>query len=228
MKGRIKKLLGQAEKLKNKRVILIIGGVLPVLMVIFAARFLPLAEFAVKISSLGRLGALVICLTIALGVVLPPLPQRVLILLCGTIYGVFDGFLIAFFGQLLGASVSFFIARRILAKRITHRHADSLARKIDTFQKLLVLRLLVGSTFDVASYLAGYSKIKFKDFVAATALGLIPGVMIDVSAGATFLEKPLLSAAFIVAVALVGLSYGRKRFYEAISQSPIKLKSGLS
>ena len=56
--------------------------------------------------------------------------------------------------------------------------------------------------FDIISYGAGLSKIKFKDFLIATTIGIIPGVFVFINLGDK--SQNINSLNFVLASALLG------------------------
>jgi len=62
----------------------------------------------------------------------------------------------------------------------------------DPFMAILSARFLF-FPFDLTNYASGFLKVKFKSYVAATALGIIPGMSVFILAGAAFYNKELTS-----------------------------------
>ena len=55
--------------------------------------------------------------------------------------------------------------------------------KIRAFYWCLRLDLIPLFPFDIISYAAGFSGVKFKDFALATILGIIPGIFVFINIG---------------------------------------------
>lgn len=136
-------------------------------------------------------------------------PDAILAISAGTIFGVFWGTVYTIIGALCGASLSFFIARylgREWVLKLIHHKAQWFDDGVEKqgFLIILILRLVPLIPFDIISYGAGLSKIKFKDFLAGSLIGIIPGVVIYVNLGDKALDVH--SPAFMISIALlVGL-----------------------
>ncbi|WZL74967.1 TVP38/TMEM64 family protein [Clostridiaceae bacterium 35-E11] len=115
-------------------------------------------------------------------------PDAILAVAGGMVFGLYEGFVYTMIGALCGATLSFYIAR-ILGQNCVKRFIKhDITRFEDVLQKngffiVLLLRLIPLLPFDVISYSAGISKIKYKDFVLATILGTIPGILVYVNLG---------------------------------------------
>lgn len=147
-------------------------------------------------------------------------PDAILAIASGTIFGVFWGTVYTMIGALCGASLSFFIARFLgrewVLKLIRHKAQwfdDGVEKQ--GFLIILIMRLVPLIPFDIISYGAGLSKIKYSDFMMGSMLGIIPGVVIYVNLGDKALDVH--SPAFMISIALLiglfSLSYLIKKKY---------------
>jgi uncharacterized membrane protein YdjX (TVP38/TMEM64 family) len=145
------------------------------------------------------------------------LPASVFIVSAGLIWGGWPGSLYALTGGVLGAFLTFHVSRfiggDILSKLGKQGARLSRAMQGATFSTLLLLRLVPFFPFPVFNYGAGVAKVREKDFILSTAVGLTPAILvITYSAEALFtglLTKEdalirLLAACFAMA-ALVGI-----------------------
>jgi uncharacterized membrane protein YdjX (TVP38/TMEM64 family) len=109
-----------------------------------------------------------------------PVPAVLIAFANGLTFGVFWGGVLTVVGQTIAAVVCFAIARALGRELV-----ESLASKygLETSDRwftrwgargIFLLRLLPGISFDVISYAAGLTGIRFPAFVAATALGVAP------------------------------------------------------
>ncbi|PTX64724.1 putative membrane protein YdjX (TVP38/TMEM64 family) [Melghirimyces profundicolus] len=107
-------------------------------------------------------------------------PAVVLTLSGGLTFGPWWGTLYDLIGASLGAGLAFGLSRtlgretvqRWLGKRL--KLLDERAERYG-FRTVLLLRLIPLIPFDVISYSAGLSRIRFRDYGPATTLGMIPG-----------------------------------------------------
>src|SRR5262245_31840696 len=109
-----------------------------------------------------------------------PVPAIFIAFANGLTFGVFWGGLLTVAGQSIAAVVCFAIARALgrepveaLAGKFGLETADRWFTRWGA-RGIFVLRLLPGISFDVISYAAGLTGIRFTSFVAATAMGVAP------------------------------------------------------
>lgn len=115
-------------------------------------------------------------------------PDSILAIAGGLVFGLVHGFLYTLIGALLGATLSFYIARflgRDVVKKFFGKKFASLENSLEKngFFVILLLRLIPLFPFDVISYSAGFSKVKYKDFMLATLIGTMPGILVFVNVG---------------------------------------------
>jgi uncharacterized membrane protein YdjX (TVP38/TMEM64 family) len=126
-------------------------------------------------------GPAVFILAFALGCVFAA-PASVFCIAAGFIWGWAFGTLYAVIGGLLGAVVSFYVARFIgegLLDRFG-RVGRMVAKQVDHagFRSLLVARYIPGIPFAVLNYGAGVCGVRFRDYLPATLLGIIPPMFV--------------------------------------------------
>lgn len=140
------------------------------------------------VSSFGKLAPLVYIIMFAL-VPLTLFPDSVLAIGGGLIFGLFKGYIYTLIGALIGASLSFYISRKLgrnFVKKLTKEKLDGIESMINSkgFFVVLMLRLIPLFPFDIISYGAGLTSIKYKDFLLATIIGTIPGILVFTNIGA--------------------------------------------
>lgn len=140
-------------------------------------------------------------------------PDGILALAGGLIFGFAWGSVYIIVGALCGATVSFWLARMYG----THMHKKLANEKLVNFQKnvqkhgfvmIFLLRLVPLVPFNIISYSAGFSSIRYRDFFFATLLGMSPGVLVYANIGAQSLAFGSREFWYSIAllVALVGIS----------------------
>lgn len=144
------------------------------------------------VTSFGKLAPLVYIIMFAL-VPLTLFPDSILAIGGGIIFGLTKGYIYTLIGALLGASLSFYISRKLgrnFVKKITKEKLDYIEEMINTkgFFVILLLRLIPLFPFDVISYGAGLTNIKYRDFIFATIVGTIPGILVFTNIGAQSLD----------------------------------------
>jgi uncharacterized membrane protein YdjX (TVP38/TMEM64 family) len=117
---------------------------------------------------------------------LAALPATPFTLAGGVVFGVWKGTVLNVTGATLGAALAF-LAARVLGREAvasllkgkfkTLEGLDQKAQK-SGFQIILNLRLLPVVPFNALNFGAGLTRIRFRDFLAGTALGIIPGAFV--------------------------------------------------
>lgn len=133
-------------------------------------------------------------------------PDAVIAVAGGLIFGVWFGTIYTVIGAACGGTLSFFISR-LYGRGIVKKLAKGKIKWFDQgvekrgFIFILILRFIPLIPFDVISYGAGLSKIKYKDFILATIIGVIPGVWVYTNLGDK--SAHLFSIEFFKAVAIL-------------------------
>lgn len=145
-------------------------------------------------------------------------PDGILAVSGGMAFGVVYGTIYTIIGAVCGGTLSFYIARflgRSVVDKLVYGKGkwfeDGVEKK--GFLIIFTLRLIPLVPFDIISYAAGLSKIKFKEFLLATVFGIMPGVFIFTNLGDKFLniKSPEFIIAAILLILLFLVSYFMKR-----------------
>ncbi len=111
------------------------------------------------------------------------LPATAFTLAGGAIFGLVLGTLLNWLGATAGAVGAYALARRLgsdAVQRLLGKHA----RVLDTmsahagFATILRLRLLPLAPFNGINIAAGFARAPFRDYVLATAIGILPGTIV--------------------------------------------------
>lgn len=110
-------------------------------------------------------------------------PGTALTLAGGAVFGLWRGVLLNYVGAVLGASVAFWIARRLGrdgVRALAGGRLGGLDRIVARrgFVWLLRLRLIPLVPFNALNFGAGLTAMTWRDYVTGTALGIIPGVLV--------------------------------------------------
>jgi len=164
---------------------------------------------AARIRSAGWLGPLVLLALLVLQCVVAPIPSEPVMMAAGYVYGPALSLALSWLGVVIGASACFGLARG-LGRPFVHRfvRAERLA-SIDTYLQsrgqatafaiILAIRLFAFASFDVVSYGCGLVSFRFRWFLVATAIGVIPKAFAFTYAGATMGARPAWLDAMILA-----------------------------
>ncbi|HEX9779886.1 MAG TPA: TVP38/TMEM64 family protein [bacterium] len=122
-----------------------------------------------------------------------PLPISVMTIAAGLAFGPWWGWLLAAFTATARASAQFLLAKwlgRDTMARLMHGHVATLDRKIGAraFRAVLLIRLIPSLPYDVLNYGLGCSQVRFRPYVAATVVGVLPGTFVCAFFGDTLAE----------------------------------------
>ncbi|WON73761.1 VTT domain-containing protein [Nitrosospira sp. Is2] len=194
---------------------LIIVTLLVVLALAIAWRWSPLKEW-INIETLTALGVelkqapsapfLALATFVIAGLVAFPL--TVLIIVCGLVFGPLQGFLYSLVGALLSAMLTFslgYLLGRNTVRRFAGRKLGELNRRLARrgLMTIIIVRIIPLAPFTVINMVAGASRIRFRDFVLGSAIGLLPGIIgmsVFTERLAAAIEKPNLPAFATLAV----------------------------
>lgn len=163
--------------------------------IVAAAYFLALATwltaFVEWVRGLGAIGALVYAFVYAAGTVLL-VPGLALTLGSGFLYGPLLGVLIVSPASVLGATISFLLARSFARewtrKRIArHPRFEIIDRAIGKhgFKIVFLLRLEPIFSFVFLNYALGLTRVRLRDYVLASWLSMLPATVLYVYLGSS-------------------------------------------
>ncbi len=111
-------------------------------------------------------------------------------LACGWFFGFWQALLIVSLGSTAGATTAFLLTRYLLRDWVQHRFAEKLASINAAFDRegpfyLFTLRLIPAVPFFVINAVMGLTKIRVTTFWWVSQIGMLPGTMAYVYAGAS-------------------------------------------
>jgi uncharacterized membrane protein YdjX (TVP38/TMEM64 family) len=132
----------------------------------------------------------------------------------GFLFGLWVGTAVILFSATLGATLAFLAARYVLAD-VVSRRMGMMAKKLiaefhrNDFNYLLFLRLVPLFPFWLINLATAFTPIKVQTYVAATAIGIVPGAFVFTNLGQSLgrIDSPdqLLSFKTIGALMLLGI-----------------------
>ena len=131
------------------------------------------------VVDLGVFGPIAIVALMTLAVVFSPIPSAPIAMVSGALFGHFIGAIYVILGAEIGALVAFFIARAVGRDYLKRWFGDNINTGLLGSQNALMFavfasRLMPFVSFDLMSYAAGLSALKFWRFAIATFAGIIP------------------------------------------------------
>jgi len=213
--------------MKKVLLFVIIGAILGVFYYLDLFSFTDPAQIRDYILSFGSFAPIVFIILFTI-VPLTLFPDAILAIAGGLIFGLYEGSIYIMIGALCGSTLSFYIARwygswiKEKLKNETFLDIDKNIKK-NGFLIIFLLRLVPLVPFDIISYSAGFSSIKYRDFILATFIGIIPGVVVYANIGAESLNLGsssfYFSIAFLIGLIVVSMMFKnklKKRFQEDV------------
>ena len=136
------------------------------------------------IAGYGVLAPIVSAILMIFQSIIAPLPAFLITFANGTLFGFWWGSLLSWSSSMLGAALCFYIARALGIQRITALISKPAVDKAnDFFEKygtyaVLIARLMPFISFDVVSYFAGVTRMRFLGFWIATGIGQMPATLV--------------------------------------------------
>ena len=158
-----------------------------------ASAFLPVKDwvtaFAEWVRTLGAPGVAIFIGAYALATVLC-LPNWIFMVAAGLVYGIPAGFAVAWISATLGCTASFLCARYLIRGHVEHALVRN--RKFAAIDaaigehgwKVVGLSRLSPVPFNLSNYLYGVTAVRLWPYVFATALGMLPRMLLYVYLGA--------------------------------------------
>ncbi|MCR6514714.1 MAG: TVP38/TMEM64 family protein [Clostridium sp.] len=106
-------------------------------------------------------------------------PTNVMAIVSGIVFGPVKGFILTMIGFFITGTIAFFVSR-YLGRNFVEGFLGNKFMKLDDniekngFKILFLLRLPPILPYDPLSYACGLTKIKYKDFILASLLGVLP------------------------------------------------------
>ena len=150
-----------------------------------------LVAFAERVRALGVWGPVLLAAVYALAAVLF-VPGWILTLAAGFLFGVLKGTVTVSLASVAGASAAFWLGRSVARVWVQHKFAaNSGFQAIQTavnrqgFKIVLLIRLSPIFPYAFSNYALSLTTIRFRDFLLASWIGMLPGTILYVYVGST-------------------------------------------
>lgn len=136
-------------------------------------------------------------------------PGAVITAAGGVLFGALWGTVVTVVGATVGATAAFLVARRLGRDQVGRIIAGTRVERLDAwleergFLAVLYLRLVPLVPFNALNYAAGITSVHLRDYLVATALGIIPGSLAFATLGSAIHDPT--SPRFLGAVGLIVL-----------------------
>lgn len=150
----------------------------------FIAAFQSIETVREYIAGYGLFAPFISAILMIFQSVIAPLPAFLITIANGALFGFWWGMLLSWSSAMLGAALCFYIARFLGVKHVARIVSQPVVNKTDQFiQKygnyaILIARLIPYIPFDVVSYAAGLTRIRFISFWLATGMGQLPATIV--------------------------------------------------
>ncbi len=130
-------------------------------------------------DGLGVWGPVAVISSMIVAILVSPIPSAPIALAAGAIYGHFWGGLYVLTGAELGAIGAFCLARYLGYEYLHNWLGEEISQRLVGSQNVLMItvfasRLMPFISFDIVSYAAGLTPLRFWRFALATLAGIIP------------------------------------------------------
>lgn len=176
------------------------------------------------IKSFGALSALIFIAIFSLRTLILVIPYWIMVVLGGNLFGSGYGFLYSMISVFVSATIAYFISKyfgKEFVQKLIKGRLENLDEKAGThgFKIILVMRLSSVFPFDVLNYAVGITRIRYRDFIAGTLLGILPETF-SLSFMGSSLHNPL-SGNFFAAIGLILLTIGVPIIYRKIKRKAL-------
>jgi len=132
------------------------------------------------VNGFGGFAWVALVLLTIVEVIFAPLPPLILYVVGGYVFGSLLGGTLILIGNVIGAIIAFWIARKFGRRFVEKRVKQKSMKKFDRYSKkyglftIFILRINPLTSTDMFSYLAGLSRMSVWSMVIGTVLGLAP------------------------------------------------------
>lgn len=199
---------------RNKNICgIIIAGIVCAILIFLIFKFeifkyfLNIRHLKYFILSYGKFSAFVFIFIYSIKPIFIFFPASLLSIAAGNIFGPITAFFLSMLGCFFAANFAFFLSRTFGKPFVDKMLRGKVMEMDDSIEKhgliiILLMRLAFIFPYDPVSYAAGLSKMKYKDFILGTMIGMIPE-MIAYSYLGKNMEKPFSKSFFIPILLLI-------------------------
>lgn len=208
-------------KLLKYLVAIIFGAVFLYLMIKYGRRLSHLRVREVKrfILSYGNFSSVIFLILYSLKPIVLFIPVWPLSVIAGNIFGPYKALMLSMAGCFLSGTLAFFLAKflgRSFVDKLLKGKAMTLDSNIEKhgLKIIAIMRLTFVFPYDPLSYAAGLTKMKYKDFIIGTMIGVFPE-MVSYSFVGKNLEHPLSFKFAIPIILIIVIAAGALYIYKS-------------
>lgn len=165
------KIFAEKDFIKSVLIFIILIGV-----AVASLKYFDVEVIRVWVEQFGFLGVFVFILAKSLALIIAPIGGTPIYIMGSVVYGPFLGFLYAFIGDMIGAVVSFWLARMFgrawVDKMFSDKEEGMIAKLLNmftTWKGVLVGHIFFVTFPDILNYAAGLSRVSFKTYMLVHA-----------------------------------------------------------
>jgi uncharacterized membrane protein YdjX (TVP38/TMEM64 family) len=169
--------------MSSRTIVRVLAAIAVIAVVIAVGRMVDLRAALERVQQTGPLAPLLLIVLYVVACVFL-LPGAILTLGAGAVFGVVKGAPVAWLGATLGAAAAFLVGRYFARDWVARQIAgDERFRAIDEsvaeegWKIVGLMRLSPVFPFNLLNYLFGITRVSFRDYVIASAIGMIPGCL---------------------------------------------------
>ena len=145
-------------------------------------------------------------------------PASIMTSLSAVLFGPVFGWIYAYVGENIAASVAFFVARyfRELFSNWKRGIVADYDKRLNTngFMVVLTMRLVPFFPFDAVDYLSGLSSVKYRDYSIATLIGVIPGLTAYIFLGGSLTNPHFIIPTILLFVIMSFVTWLHRKSYQ--------------
>jgi uncharacterized membrane protein YdjX (TVP38/TMEM64 family) len=136
------------------------------------------------IASYGSYAIVISFVLMVFQSLIAPLPAFIITLTNAALFGWWQGAILSWSSAMVGAALCFFLAKLFGRDFVVRFTSEKLLKQTDSFfekygsKTILITRLLPFVSFDLISYAAGLTNLKWKNFLIATGIGQLPATIV--------------------------------------------------
>ncbi len=175
-RGILEIVMNKSSKILVWSTIILSIATLPLFLGFVPAKISEIIEFT---NQYPLVGPIILIIWRILAIIIPPLPGGLISIALIPVFGWFNTFIYTTISVVTGSTIAFYLARRyrepfvekFVPLKQLHEWQEKISEK-KQFWAFLGIRFATGSIMDYISYIAGLSKISFKNFILATTISL--------------------------------------------------------
>lgn len=166
---------------RNKVKLWQVGKLLIVIIILslFLKWLLPVmssGEFRAFTSSIGIFGPLIVIVYMVVSHIVAPLAGLPAVLLGASIYGIVKTIFFIYIAGLVSCAINFWISRRFGREWVARLMGKKTMKQVDDFTQVAGVKMLIAgrlfgfALFEIISYAAGFTNMKFKTYFIITVI----------------------------------------------------------